>query len=78
MYVRCVSAYGDEEVVLLNPQRNNTLVSVDRFNAELQARINPPVPGKMEIRIGKTVFREGDKVMELKNTETGPKNGDIG
>ena len=78
MYVRCVSAYGDEEVVLLNPQRNNTLVSVDRFNAELQARINPPAPGKMEIRIGKTVFREGDKVMELKNTEAGPKNGDIG
>lgn len=78
MYVRCVGAYGDEEVVLLNPQRNNTLVSVDRFNTELQARINPPAPGKMEIRIGKTVFREGDKVMELKNTETGPKNGDVG
>lgn len=78
MYVRCVRAYGDENVILLNPQRNNTFISVDRFNAEIQARINPPAQGKMEIRIGKTVFREGDKVMELKNTETGPKNGDIG
>lgn len=78
IYVRCVRAYGEENVILLNPQRNNTFVSVDRFNTELQARINPPVAGKMEIKIGKTVFREGDKVMELKNTESGPKNGDVG
>ncbi len=78
MYVRCVKAYGDDKVVLLNPQRNNTFVSVDRFNAELQNRINPARQGKMEIKVGRTVFREGDKVMELKNTEIGPKNGDIG
>ena len=78
MYVRCVKAYGDDKVILLNPQRNNTFVSVDRFNAELQARINPSVPGKFEITVGKTTFRENDKVMELKNTEEGPKNGDVG
>lgn len=78
MYVKCVKAYGDDKVVLLNPQRNNTFVSVDRFNNELQSRINPLVPGKMEIKVGKTVFRERDKVMELKNTEIGPKNGDVG
>ena len=78
MYVKCVKAYGDDKVLLLNPQRNNTSVSVDRFNAELQSRINPPASGKMEIKVGKTVFREGDKVMELKNTEEGPKNGDVG
>ena len=78
MYTRCVKAYGSDNVILLNPQRNNTFVSVDRFNAELQRRINPPVDGKMEIKVGKTGFREGDKVMELKNTEEGPKNGDVG
>ena len=78
MYTKCVKAYGDEKVLLLNPQRNNTPISVDRFNAELQSRINPPAIGKMEIKVGKTVFREGDKVMELKNTEDGPKNGDVG
>ena len=70
MYTRCVKAYGADKVVLLNPQRNNTFVSVDRFNAELQSRLNPASPGKMEIRIAKTVFREGDKVMELKNSAT--------
>jgi exodeoxyribonuclease V alpha subunit len=78
MYTKCVKAYGDEKVLLLNPQRNNTPISVDRFNAELQSRINPPAIGKMEIKVGKTVFRVGDKVMELKNTEDGPKNGDVG
>ena len=78
MYTKCVKAYGDDKVILLNPQRNNTFVSVDRFNTELQSRINPSVPGKMEIKIGKTTFRAGDKVMELKNTEEGPKNGDVG
>ena len=78
MYVRCVKAYGDDKVILLNPQRNNTFISVDRFNTELQAKINPPVPGKFEITVGKTTFRENDKVMELKNTEEGPKNGDVG
>ena len=78
MYVKCVKAYGDDKVILLNPQRNNTFVSVDQFNAELQSRINPAVPGKMEIKVGKSVFRENDKIMELKNSEDGPKNGDIG
>ena len=78
MYTKCVKAYGDEKVLLINPQRNNTPISVDRFNVELQSRINPPAIGKMEIKVGKTVFREGDKVMELKNIEDGPKNGDVG
>lgn len=78
LYVKCVKAYGDDKVVLLNPQRNNTKVSVDHFNTEIQRLINPPCEGKMEIKIGKTCFREGDKVMELKNIPDGPKNGDVG
>ena len=78
MYVKCVKAYGEDNVVLLNPQRYNTQVSVERFNNQLQACINPPKGNSLEIRIAKTVFREGDKVMELKNTDIGPKNGDIG
>ena len=76
-FCRCVKAYGLDNVVLLNPQRNNTDLSVDRFNVELQSRLNPPAPDKMEIKIGKSAFREGDKVMELKNTEIA-KNGDTG
>ena len=77
MYLKCVKAYGDDKVILLNPQRNNTEVSVDNFNKALQEKLNPHKENKYEIKIGSTVFREGDKVMELKNTE-GPKNGDVG
>ena len=77
-YINCVKAYGEDKVILLNPQRNNTFVSVDRFNTELQSKINPADPEKLEIKVGKTVFRENDKIMELKNNEEGPKNGDIG
>lgn len=77
LYCKVVAKYGDDKVVLLNPQRNNTEVSVDRFNTELQRILNPKIEGQKEITVGKVHFRAGDKVMELKNTE-GPKNGDVG
>ncbi len=77
MYIRCVRAYGDDKVILLNPQRHNTDLSVDNFNAKLQAIMNPPAEDKPEIKVGKYAFRVGDKVMELKNTQNA-KNGDVG
>lgn len=76
-YSRCVEAYGITNVMLLNPQRNHSELTVDRFNAALQERINPASPDKNEIQIGRQVFREGDRVMELRNTEFS-KNGDTG
>jgi len=59
------------------------------LNAVLQQAINPPTPGKRELRRGETVFREGDKVMQVKNNYDmgwtrgmehglGVFNGDIG
>ena len=77
MYVKCVRAYGVENVILLNPQRNNTDLSVDNFNVELQKVLNPPDPAKLEMKVGRFVFRAGDRVMELKNTPEA-KNGDVG
>lgn len=77
LYLRCVKAYGVENVIILNPQRNNTRLSVDAFNYELQSLLNPETPDAVCITVGKTKFRAGDRVMELKN---GPdaKNGDVG
>ena len=59
------------------------------LNAVLQQAINPPAPSKRELRRGETVFREGDKVMQVKNNYDmgwtrgmehglGVFNGDIG
>ncbi|WP_124727953.1 ATP-dependent RecD-like DNA helicase [Staphylospora marina] len=52
---------------------------VDRFNRELQQALNPPDPQKKEITWGESVFRLGDKVLQLVNhTEHPVYNGDMG
>ena len=76
-YEKKVKEVGMEKVILLNPQRRNTSVSVEAFNKELQERLNPPSENKKEVMVGKRIFRVGDKVIELKNTECA-KNGDTG
>lgn len=40
---------------------------VQNLNTCLQEQINKPVPGRYEIIVGKTTFREGDKVMQTSN-----------
>jgi exodeoxyribonuclease V alpha subunit len=52
---------------------------VDALNAALQARLNPPAPGRAERHYGPRIFREGDKVMQVVNSyERSVFNGDIG
>lgn len=77
IYCSCVDKFGIDNVVLLNPQRRNTKLSVDDLNTAIQERINPHRDGEREMRVGNTTFRIGEKVMQLKNTENA-KNGDIG
>lgn len=40
---------------------------IQNINTCLQDELNKPIPGKQEIVFGKTVFREGDKVMQTSN-----------
>jgi exodeoxyribonuclease V alpha subunit len=70
------------------------LVGVNNINACLQAELNPRSEYKAEYQNGDTLFREGDKVMQVKNnyniewviannsrvseTGTGVFNGDMG
>ena len=37
------------------------------LNERLQAVLNPPAPTKKEKKFGETVFREGDRVMQIRN-----------
>lgn len=54
-------------------------VGIDKLNMELQAIFNPPNISKKEIKIGNTIYRENDKVLELVNIpEENIYNGDIG
>lgn len=76
LYISCVKKYGIDAVSLLTPYRNKTDVSVNSFNKQLQHFLNPP-KNEREIKAHNSVFRKGDKVMQVKNTERA-KNGDIG
>ncbi len=54
------------EIQVLTPMRNGIL-GVNTLNDELQKYINPPADNKKEREVGTVVFREGDKVMQIKN-----------
>jgi exodeoxyribonuclease V alpha subunit len=76
------------DIQVLTPMKKSPL-GVIELNLALQKRLNPPNPLKRELEFRTRVFREGDKVMQMKNnydavwrageTEgTGAFNGDTG
>ena len=81
------------EIQILTPSRVSKL-GVERLNTIMQGLINPPAPEKKEKEFRGIRFREGDKVMQIKNdyslewsridpsgiaeTGTGIYNGDTG
>ncbi len=89
--VRLPKTYGDgiaEEIQVISPSRKG-VAGTENLNRMLQAALNPQTPKKREKTVRETVFREGDRVMQIKNdydltwekdgTEgVGVFNGDIG
>lgn len=76
-YLRCVKYSGLDNTILLCPYRSKTALNVNVFNRELQARLNPIKQGRPTMKVHGVEFREGDRVMQLKNTDAA-KNGDTG
>ncbi len=90
---RLPNAYGYDkmaEIQVISPARK-TRLGVIELNRRLQADVNPPTDKKNEKTFGEYTFREGDKVMQIKNNYTttwkniydgsegiGIFNGDIG
>ena len=54
------------EIQVLTPMRKG-LLGVERLNGILQQYLNPPSKEKKEREHGQGLFREGDKVMQIKN-----------
>ena len=54
------------EIQVLTPMRKG-LLGVERLNQILQRYLNPPDSSKKEKEIGQGLFREGDKVMQIRN-----------
>lgn len=83
--------YGYEplhDIQVLSPSRKG-VAGVNNLNKVLQASLNPPTEDKNEYAFRDIVFREGDRVMQIKNNYTiewqqgsnhgtGIFNGDIG
>lgn len=67
---------AENTVICLCPMKKGA-AGVNRMNNRLQELINPQDPGKEQILYRSTIFREGDLVMETKNSEN-IVNGDIG
>lgn len=69
LVVQKMPKYVDAEmydIQVLTPTRKG-LLGVERLNTVLQQYLNPPSEGKKEKEHGERIFREGDKVMQVKN-----------
>ena len=66
---RLPKSYGYSPVTdiqVLCPGRKGELGTVE-LNRKLREQINPPAKNKPQVTVNGTVFREGDKVMQIKN-----------
>ena len=79
-----------DQIQVLSPTRKGG-VGTGNLNRMLQAALNPPSPDKKERQFGDFIFREGDRVMQIRNNYdiiwkkcdgssvgTGIFNGDVG
>jgi len=91
-HTRLPKAYGEEMrqmIQVITPTRKGA-AGTEHLNAALQTLLNPPSPDKKEKKVGARVFREGDRVMQVRNNYDvswvredssrgmGVYNGDIG
>ncbi len=54
------------DIQIMTPMRKGVL-GVERLNTIFQEYLNPPAKDKAEKDFGRCIFREGDKVMQIKN-----------
>ena len=54
------------DIQIMTPMRKGAL-GVERLNTILQSFLNPKNPSKPEKEVGGTIYRVGDKVMQIKN-----------
>ena len=54
------------DIQIMTPMRKGAL-GVERLNTILQSFLNPQDPSKPEKEVGGTIYRVGDKVMQIKN-----------
>lgn len=72
------NGYSLDEIQVLTPMYKGNF-GIDNLNALLQNTFNPRDINKNEKKVGNTIFRENDKILQLKNRPNDDVyNGDIG
>lgn len=72
------NGYTIDDIQVLAPMYRNSS-GINILNNKIQQLLNPPTEDKHEFRYGYHTFREGDKVLQLKNlVDLEVFNGDIG
>jgi len=72
------NGYNNEDIQVLAPMYQG-INGIDNINDILQEYFNPNDVSLNELRVGKIIYRENDKILQLKNqNEDNVFNGDIG
>lgn len=70
--------YDTKDIQVLVPMYQG-VAGIDALNNALQQMMNPPEKYKRELKVGYRIFREDDKILQLKNQpDDQVSNGDIG
>jgi exodeoxyribonuclease V alpha subunit len=70
--------YGQDDIQVVAPMYSGAN-GIDNINTMLQEFFNPRDEYKLELKHGSVIYREGDKILQLKNqNEDDVYNGDIG
>lgn len=70
--------YGPPDIQVLSPVHGGKC-GVGHLNERLQAALNPPAPSRQQKQYGSKTFREGDRVLQLRNNyDKDVYNGDSG
>lgn len=78
LYLQKLDKYNQQEIQVLSPMHKQ-VCGVQNLNKLLQNIVNPESEEKSEVNTLKYLFREGDKVMQIKNNyDKDVFNGDIG
>jgi exodeoxyribonuclease V alpha subunit len=77
LYVGEISDHGIENVQILSPYRSRGEACVDALNRGIRELVNPQSVMVPELKVGKRVYRLGDRVMQIKN-KGDVSNGDVG
>ena len=78
LYLELLDDYSEDDIQILAPIYAST-GGIDHLNNIIQDMVNPHDDRKVECRVGRILFRENDKILQLKNqVDDDIYNGDIG